>query len=87
MQIAAFSFHERMRRANVFPLKLGPYRSNVDNVINAMQGLRYFDKGVILELPQPTQVCAFTLGFLRDMPQQQANEFGLSLLFDPSGIA
>ena len=73
MQIAAFSFHERMRRANVFPLTLGPHGSNFDDFINAMQGLRYFDKGVVLELPQPTRVCAFTLCFLGDMPQQQAN--------------
>ena len=47
MQIVAFSFHERMRRANVFPLTLGPHASNFDDIINAMQGLRYFDKYVL----------------------------------------
>ena len=34
---------------------------------------RSFDKGVVLELPQPPWVCAFMLFFLGDMPQQQAN--------------
>ena len=74
IQIAAFKFHERMRRANVFSLTLGPHGSNFNDVVNSLHSsLRSFDKGIVLELPQPTRVCAFTLCFLGDMPQQQAN--------------
>ena len=70
---AAFSFHERNRRANVFPLTLGPHGSNFNDVIAALSDLRHFDRGAVVELPQPTRLCAFTLCFLGDMPQQQAN--------------
>jgi hypothetical protein len=71
--IAAFGFEERNRRANVFPVTLGPHGSNFNEVINCLTGLRELDRGVSLPLPQPTRVCAFTLAFLGDMPQQQAN--------------
>lgn len=73
VQIAAFKFHEQMRRTNVFPLILGPHGSNLDNVMRALQGLRNLDRSVVLELLQPTRVCAFVMCFLGDMPQQQAN--------------
>jgi len=33
----------------------------------------FIDKGIVLDLPQPTRVCAFAICFLGDMPQQQAN--------------
>ncbi|KAN0075598.1 hypothetical protein V8E54_006868 [Elaphomyces granulatus] len=71
--IAAFGFEERNRRANVFPVTLGPHGSNFNEVINCLTGLRELDRGVSLPLPQPTRVCAFTFAFLGDMPQQQAN--------------
>ncbi|OXV07835.1 hypothetical protein Egran_04401 [Elaphomyces granulatus] len=71
--IAAFGFEERNRRANVFPVTLGPHGSSFNEVINCLTGLCELDRGVSLPLPQPTRVCAFTLAFLGDMPQQQAN--------------
>ena len=70
---AGLTFHERNRRANVFPITLGPHGSNFNEIIDTLHGLRHFDKGCVLDLPQPTRVCAFTLAFLGDMPQQAAN--------------
>lgn len=69
IQIAAFNFHERMRRASVFPLTLGPHGSNLNDIVNALQGLRHFNKGVVLELPQLTRICVFAICFLGDMSQ------------------
>ena len=73
IMLATLSFSERMRRANVFSITLGPHGSNLDDVLDALVALSQFDKGIILELPQPTRVCAFPLCMTGDMPQQQAN--------------
>ena len=54
-------------------LKADPHGSNFNDVINSLNSLRSLDKGLVLDLPQPTRVCAFTLCFLDDMPQQQEN--------------
>ena len=70
IQIATFKFYERIRRANVFSLTLDSHGSNFNNIINSLHDLRSFDKRVILELSQPTRVCAFTLCFIDDMLQQ-----------------
>jgi hypothetical protein len=70
---ASFSTHERIRRSNCFPITLGPHGSNFDEVVECLQCLAKFDKGQVLELPQPTLVCAFPVCFLGDMPQQQEN--------------
>ena len=71
--LASFSFSERMRRVNVFPLTLGPHRSNLNDVLSALLSLRDIDKGILLDLPQPTRVCIFPLYTIGDMPQQQVN--------------
>ena len=71
--LASFCFKERMRRVNVYPLTLGPHGSNLNDVLDALSSLRNLDKGVVLELPQPTRVCIFPLCTIGDMPQQQAN--------------
>ena len=72
-QLASLFFHERMRRANVFPLTLRSHGSNLNEIIDALSDLRRFDREVWLDLSQPTRVCAFTLCFLEDMSQQQIN--------------
>ena len=70
---ASFSSSERMRRVNVFPITLGPHGSNLNDVLDTLSTLRDIDKGVVLDLPQPTRVCIFPLCMIGDMPQQQAN--------------
>lgn len=71
--LAGLPIHERNKRANVFPLTLGPHGSNFDEVIESLHQLREFDKGFQVQLAQLTRVCAFSLCLLGDMPQQQIN--------------
>ncbi|KAL9035756.1 MAG: hypothetical protein Q9180_004684 [Flavoplaca navasiana] len=71
--LAPLTFHERMRRVNVFPLTLGPHGSNLDDVLDALTSLRSLDQGVTFHLPQPTKVCIFPLCTVGDMPAQQKN--------------
>lgn len=73
LQLANLSFHDRMRRSNVFSLTLESHDSNFDDVVNALQNLRHFDREVVLELSQLTRIIAFSICFLDDMSQQQAN--------------
>ena len=71
---AALSFRERARRANVLPLTLGPHGSNFGDVVNALGSLASLEEGLILNINgEDTLVCAFTLCFIGDMPQQQEN--------------
>ncbi|KAH8746167.1 hypothetical protein F5882DRAFT_237250, partial [Hyaloscypha sp. PMI_1271] len=44
--LVGFSSKEYSRRANVFPIILGPYRSNFNNIINILVSLRPLDKGI-----------------------------------------
>lgn len=78
--LAALSFCERARRANVLPFTLGPHGSNFSDVIAAVQPLlSSLDKGQILKVNgREAFVCAFTLYYVGDMPQQQGNS-GLCL--------
>lgn len=73
--LAALSFHEQTRRANVLPFTLGPHGSNFSDVIEAVQPLlSSLDKGQILEVNgEEAFICAFTLCYVGDMPQQQGN--------------
>ena len=72
--IAAFSFRERARRANVLPLTLGPHGSNFPDVVGSLSAMLELDAGVILLIEgKPTYVCVFTLAYVGDMPQQQEN--------------
>ncbi len=71
--IEAFSFHKQARRANVFSLTLESHESNFNEIIKVLTSLRNLNESMLLSLSQSTHVCAFTLCFLRDMPQQQIN--------------
>lgn len=73
--IAALNVRKRDRRANVFPLMLGPYSSNFADVVKAIKLLSILDRGVEVYIPSIGTVLllAFTLYFLRDMLQQQKN--------------
>lgn len=61
--------HKRNRRANVFPLTLGPYSSNFADVVKAIKLLSILDRGVKVYIPSIGIVLllAFTLYFLRDI--------------------
>lgn len=73
--IAALSARERDRRANVFPLTLGPHGSNFADVVEAIKLLAMLDRGIEVHIPGAGKVLlvAFTMAFLGDMPQQQKN--------------
>ena len=73
MMLAPFNFNERTRRVNVFPITLGPHGSNLNDVLDTLISLQHADKGVILDLPEPTRVCIFPICITGDMPQQQMN--------------
>lgn len=74
VNMASFSFRERARQLNVLPLTLGPHGSNFSDVVAALQSLYYLDASQILKVSnQDTFVCAFTMVYLGDMPQQNAN--------------
>ncbi|KAF1816368.1 hypothetical protein P152DRAFT_388522 [Eremomyces bilateralis CBS 781.70] len=73
---AGLSFKERARRANVFPITLGPHGSNFDDVISALEPfMKRLDRGqeVTLQGGEKVLLCAFTMAYLGDMPQQQEN--------------
>jgi hypothetical protein len=71
----SLSFQERTRRANVVPLTLGPHGSNFSDVVDALKSLRPLDAGVEVELHPGEKIllCAFTMAYIGDMPQQQKN--------------
>jgi hypothetical protein len=71
----SLSFQERTRRANVVPITLGPHGSNFSDVVDALKSLRPLDAGVEVELRPGEKIllCAFTMAYIGDMPQQQKN--------------
>jgi hypothetical protein len=80
---AGLPFQERTRRTNVIPFTLGPHGTNMANVVEAIGPcLRPLDRGEFITLPgddSETMVCAFTLFYIGDMPQQQENSGMLSV--------
>ena len=59
---------------NVLLITLGPHESNFSDIVEALQGLKILDQGQILSInEEDTFVCAFTLCYLEDMPQQNEN--------------
>ena len=71
---ASLPFSERQRRANVFPLTLGPHGSNFSDVIGALKSLITLDRGAIVDIHgEEVLLCAFTHAYIGDMPQQQVN--------------
>ena len=74
MVVGALTFQERTRRANVLPITLGPHGQNFDDVVDALQTLRPLEEGILMEVNgKKCLVCAFTLCYTGDMPQQQEN--------------
>lgn len=73
LQFASLFFHDWMHQANMFSLTLGLHESNFNDIVDALQDLQHFNQDAVLDLSQLTQVCAFTLCFLKNMSQQQAN--------------
>lgn len=73
--LASLYTRERDRRANVFPLTLGPYSSNFADVVEAIKLLATLNQGIEVYIPGRGNVLlvAFTIAFLSDMPQQQKN--------------
>lgn len=72
----ALNYKEYSRRSNVFPITLRPHGSNFRDVVNAIGagGLRALDRGINLKINGEEEfVCAYTLAFIGDMPQQQEN--------------
>ncbi|KAI9747998.1 MAG: hypothetical protein M4579_007339 [Chaenotheca gracillima] len=72
--LAGMNIAERFRRANVFPITLGPHGSNFEDVVKALRQLAVLDGGVDIDLNgEKVHITAFVLAFTGDMPQQQAN--------------
>ncbi|SMR62465.1 unnamed protein product [Zymoseptoria tritici ST99CH_1E4] len=68
---AAFTNKERNRRANTIPLTLAPHGSNAAGVIDAIgPSMSSLDAGMEVN---GEMVCAMTLFFIGNMPQQQEN--------------
>lgn len=68
--LVSLSSRERDRRANVFPLILGPYSSNFADVVEAIKLLTVLDRGVkvyILGIGNVLLI-AFTFAFLSNIP-------------------
>ena len=73
LQFAAFTFHKKMRRSNVFILTLNFHDSNLNEIFDALSFLRSLDKEIVFDLSQSTRVCAFSLCITKNMFQQQTN--------------
>jgi len=72
--IGALTFQERLRKANVLPMTLGPHGQNFDDAVDALQILRPLEEGVLMDIGgKQCLICAFTLCYTGDMPQQQEN--------------
>lgn len=71
---AGLTFQERARRASVYPLTFGPHGSDLQDVIRALASVKELDAGVKISVHgKPTLLCAFTIAYIGDMPQQQIN--------------
>ncbi|KAK4208148.1 hypothetical protein QBC37DRAFT_297257 [Rhypophila decipiens] len=78
---ANFTAHDRRRRYNTFPILFSPRGSNFNDVVDKLRVLLPLDKGnkVVIK-GQEHLLCAFTLCFTEDMPQQSANSSCLQVL-------
>ena len=72
---ACLSYEERRKLANVFTLTLGPHGANINDVVEAFsKPIQNLDRGMELEINGDMEkVCAFSITFLGDMPQQADN--------------
>ncbi|KAI9748387.1 MAG: hypothetical protein M4579_007241 [Chaenotheca gracillima] len=72
--LASMNNRDRMRRANIFPLTLGPHGSDFEDVIMAIPALRDLDGGMDVKINGEVKTMfAYTLAFIGDMPQQNEN--------------
>ena len=74
---ACLSAAERAKASNIYPITLGPYGSNLHDVITALKRLSALESGINvapnnLESGE-TRLVAFCSAYLGDMPQQQDN--------------
>lgn len=67
---STLSFKERTRRANVLPFTLGPYRGNINKVIEAIGPLlSSLNSSIELDIrSEKTFIYAFTIAFISNMP-------------------
>jgi hypothetical protein len=71
---AAMADDERRRAGSIFPLILGPHGSEFADVVKAFRTMAYLDRGIIQEVNgEEVLVCAFTMCYIGDMPQQAEN--------------
>ncbi|KAI1131426.1 hypothetical protein F5Y10DRAFT_262185 [Nemania abortiva] len=71
---AALKADERLRPGSIFPLVLGPHASDFGDVIAALRTMAYADHGIVEDINgQDTRICAFTMAYIGDMPQQAEN--------------
>ena len=66
----ALRYRERIRRANVLPLTLGPYSSNFADVYKALKGsVVSLEQGLTIKIKdEDVFVYVFTLIFISDIP-------------------
>ena len=69
--LASMDLRQRSRRANVFPLTLGPHGSDFGEVFTSMAGLTQLDGGIVLTINgEKVFVIAYIYIFTGDMPAQ-----------------
>lgn len=76
LNFASLGLQDRSRRCNVIPLTLDCHGSKFENIVSsALGGLQLLDRGMNLSINGETKfVCAYTLVFTGDMPQQKKNK-------------
>lgn len=72
---ACLPISQRSKRANTYPLTLGPHGSNFIDVMESLLPLRQLAEGITVQWDdgKPMWIYAFALAFTGDMLQQQAN--------------
>ena len=71
---AGLDLKARCGAGGIFPLVLGPHGSNFSDVLAGMKTMASLDKGVLRQVgTQLTRVCAFSMAYSGDMPQQAEN--------------
>ncbi|OTA53841.1 hypothetical protein K449DRAFT_389592 [Hypoxylon sp. EC38] len=71
---AGFNRIDRRKRANTFPLFISPHGTVFDDVVDSLRTFIPLDKGIEVTIRgQRVILCAFTLAYIGDMPQQNHN--------------
>ncbi|KHE78377.1 hypothetical protein GE21DRAFT_1223544, partial [Neurospora crassa] len=68
---ARLPYNTRIRNINIFPIVLGPYTLNFNNIIKALRYLILLNKGtIIISIKgRPTLILVFTLYYTSDILQ------------------